>query len=56
MEAMPIICPVCGELVIARPDIERCTLVVPPHPDRVMPFEECIAGARAIKVNSRLLQ
>lgn len=54
MEAMPIICPTCGELVIACPGTERYTLVVPRHPDRVMPFEECAAGARAIKVSSRL--
>lgn len=47
MEAMPIICPECGELVIVMPG-GSFTLVVPEHQDRVTPFEECVASARVI--------
>lgn len=39
MDAMPLICPACGELVIAAPEMNR--LVIPAHPDRIEPFETC---------------
>lgn len=48
-----MICPACGELVVAWPDTWRNTLAVPEHPDRVMPFEECAAGALVIDGSSR---
>lgn len=44
-----MICPHCGELVVIWPDWFKNTMVVPAHPDRVMPFEECAASARATK-------
>lgn len=40
MNRTPLICPHCGELVLAWIADAR-TLVVPAHPDRVMPSEEC---------------
>jgi hypothetical protein len=49
MKATPMICPQCGELVVAWPDWFKTTLVVPVHPDRVMPFEDCAAAARPTK-------
>jgi hypothetical protein len=51
MEQTPLICPVCGELVIARPDLWN-TLIIPPHPDRVMP-QQCPASALVLKASSR---
>lgn len=55
MNATPIICPACGELLIAWPDTDETTLVVPAHPDRVMPFVDCAASAHAMKAGKILL-
>lgn len=48
MNAAPIICPACGELIIVWPDLDGHTLVIPMHPDRVTPFASCVAGARPV--------
>jgi hypothetical protein len=55
MEITPMICWHCGELVLAGLTAEH-TLVVPAHPDRVMPFEECVASARAIPAGNNALR
>lgn len=52
LHAEPAICPACGELVIVT---GTCTLIVPPHLDRVMPGTSCVASARAIK-DGKILQ
>lgn len=43
MEAMPKICPACGELIIVWPQPDGQTMVAPVHPDRVFPFLTCSA-------------
>ncbi len=43
-----MICPACGELVIAFPGDTDNTLAVPAHPDRLTPFVECAVRAHAI--------
>lgn len=55
MEARPITCPECGELIIALPGDSTPTLVVPVHPDRVTPFVDCVASARAMLDGKMLL-
>jgi len=40
MYEMPMICRRCGELVIAWPQ-GWDLLIVPPHPDRLLPAEKC---------------
>lgn len=47
MDATPIICPACGELVIAWPDGDSL-LVIPIHLDRITPAVDCLASARAM--------
>lgn len=54
MYAMPMICPTCGELVVAWPDWFKNNLVVPAHPDRVFPFKQCRAGARVLRAGDRM--
>lgn len=49
MEKTPVICPECGEFVLAWRTGQH-TLVVPLHPDRVTPWAEC--GARAVAMPS----
>lgn len=44
-----MICPACGELVVARPEQE--VLIIPAHPDRVMPFDQC--SARVVTMSDR---
>lgn len=55
MNATPTICPLCGELVIAWISADDCTLVVPPHPDQVWPWTDCLASARAMR-DGKILQ
>ncbi len=43
-----MICPECGELIIALPGDYAHTLVVPIHPDRISPFADCVASALAM--------
>lgn len=38
----PMICPTCGELVIADPEFSK--IVLPVHPDLLFPFQECEAS------------
>jgi hypothetical protein len=40
----PMICPQCGELVIADP--EGSMVLLPTHPDRLFPFERCEASRK----------
>lgn len=42
MYRTPLICPECGELVIAWA-IDDNTLAVPPHPAPAFPFDDCPA-------------
>lgn len=48
MNAKPTICPACGELIIVWPHTDGRTLVIPEHPDRVMPGDACTAGSRML--------
>jgi len=50
-----MICRHCGELVLAGLTAEHM-LVVPVHPDRVMPFVDCAASARAIPAGNNVLR
>lgn len=45
MEAAPIICPACGELIIVRSTPDGRAMVIPVHPDRVTPTATCVADA-----------
>ena len=49
MDAMPMTCPTCGELIIVWPGSDGHTLVIPNHLDRVNPFAECLASARLLQ-------
>lgn len=48
MEATPVICPACGELIIAWPEHDGHSMVLPIHPDRVTPFVDCVLSAAAV--------
>jgi hypothetical protein len=50
MIATPMICPECGELVVVWPDTDGRALVIPEHPDAVMPSESCVAGMKPVSV------
>lgn len=49
MDAMPTLCPTCGELIVVRPCPDSRALIIPRHPDRVTPFVECLASARQLQ-------
>lgn len=36
-----MICPACGELVIAWLDPSERARLIPAHPDRITPFTDC---------------
>jgi len=44
MNAMPIVCPTCGEWLIASRLPGEDVLVLPAHADRVFPANACAAG------------
>lgn len=45
----PMLCPRCGELVIADP--EGPMVVLPTHPDRLFPSEQCEASRVYVTVD-----
>lgn len=52
MNQTPIICPHCGELVLAWVTYPSL-LIVPEHPDRITPIEDCLAGSTTLTARNQ---